>query len=226
MFRQLFRYDVLAQFRQGFYLVYGVITCIYLAVLFGIPADTRRITTAILLLSDTSVLGMFFVGALVLLEKQQAVLQSLFITPMKINDYLWGKVLSLALLTLLFGSFIAFLPGGLLRGWFFSLITLLLTSMIFTLVGLGIAAKVSTLNGYLAGMMLGGVIAALPVAGYFYLNRLFLIFPINAALELMLKPPGEAKMLETIFYIVVLLSWFTAAYFFARRQFRKYRLQC
>ncbi|MBN1465987.1 hypothetical protein JXA02_09510, partial [candidate division KSB1 bacterium] len=98
---QLFRYDVLFQFRHGFYFIYLLVSAIYIIALFNIPTAQRLVVTNLLVFSDTSVLGLTFVGAILLLEKQQRILHSLFVTPLKLSEYLLAKVLSLSLIALL-----------------------------------------------------------------------------------------------------------------------------
>ncbi|MCK5691528.1 MAG: hypothetical protein KAI08_01735, partial [Bacteroidales bacterium] len=77
----LLKKEITLQWRQGFWLVYFVFTAIYVTVLLNLPEKNRMLVSLILILSDTTMLGIIFIGALVLLEKQQAVIQSLFVTP-------------------------------------------------------------------------------------------------------------------------------------------------
>ena len=47
---------------------------------------------SVLLFFDPAVIGIVFVGALVLFEKSENVLQALIVTPMKTDDYLLSKI--------------------------------------------------------------------------------------------------------------------------------------
>ncbi len=73
--------DIQLQWRQGFWLVYFIVSVIYVLVLLNIPAENRMMVSLIMILSDTSMLGVIFIGALILLEKQQKVIHSLFVHP-------------------------------------------------------------------------------------------------------------------------------------------------
>lgn len=86
---KLFKYDISIQLRSGYWTVYGIIGLIYILILVNLPVNIRDDVAIFLIFSDTSVLGLIFVGALVLLEKQQGVLQSLSVTPLKLTDYLF-----------------------------------------------------------------------------------------------------------------------------------------
>ena len=143
------KYDVMFQFRYGFYYAYLFVTVLYILLLRSLPEETRRILATILVFSDTSILGFFFIGGMVLLEKGQKTLESLFVTPLRIWDYLISKIISLTLLALLtsfaimifsFGA--SFNPIPLLIGVTFS-------SAFFTLLGLLASSRIKTLNGYL-----------------------------------------------------------------------------
>jgi fluoroquinolone transport system permease protein len=225
MLLKLTKFDIIAQYRQGFYLVYGIITVIYIFILASVPEEARQVVTAYFIVSDTSILGMVFVGAMVLLEKQQNILQSFFITPLKLSDYLWSKVISLTLIAVLVSSFIGFIPGGMLSNWWLMLIAVLLSSVFFTFLGLGIAARVSTLNGYIAGIVLGGSIAGFPIAGYFFFHDLSLIFPVNAAVELMVVQPDKLGILNGTMCVLSLFIWCFMGYAFAKKQFERKVIQ-
>jgi fluoroquinolone transport system permease protein len=178
--------------------------------------------TAYIILSDTSVLGMVFVGALVLLEKQQNILQSLFITPLKLSTYLWSKALSLTLIAIIASSIIGFVPGGMLGNWVATLSAVILSSLLFTFLGLGISARVNTLNEYIAGIILGGIILGSPIALFFVIPKLSLLFPINAAIDLLITKPELQTAKGVIADTAVLVCWNIIGFFFAKHQFSKH----
>ena len=78
--KELLKKDITLQWRQGFWLIYFVVSAIYILVLLNVPMEKRMMVSLILILTDTTILGVLFVGALVLLEKQQAIIHSLFVT--------------------------------------------------------------------------------------------------------------------------------------------------
>ncbi len=225
MLLKLTKYDILFQLKQGFYTVYAILVAIYLLILFYLPHSVRMDVTAFIILNDTSVMGLTFVGALVLLEKQQNILQSLFITPLKLSTYLWGKTLSLTLIALLTSSLIGFLPGGMIENWVAMLSAVALSSIFFTLIGLGMAARVNTLNEYLAAIMLAGLITVAPVALYFFIPNLSVIFPVNAAIDLLLTSPELQTVKGIIADTAVLICWSIVAFLWAKKQFLKYIIE-
>ena len=67
--RELLRKDILLQWRQGFWLVYFIVSIIYVIILLNIPRENRMMVSLIMILSDTTMLGVIFIGALILLGK-------------------------------------------------------------------------------------------------------------------------------------------------------------
>ncbi len=67
--RSLFLLDMRFQAKYGFYFLYAVLTIIYVIVLLAVPESWRENIAAILIFSDPASMGLFFMGAIVLLEK-------------------------------------------------------------------------------------------------------------------------------------------------------------
>lgn len=57
--------------------------------------------------SDPAAMGLFFMGAIVLLEKSQRVLNSLAVSPVKVSEYILSKVISLGVISSIVAMFIA-----------------------------------------------------------------------------------------------------------------------
>ena len=140
-----------------------------------------------LIFIDTSVLGLIFVGALVLLEKNQGVLHSLSVTPLNLNNYLFAKTLSLTLLSAVVSSLLWIIPLWSFRGYEFILPGVVLSSVVFTLFGLGFAAGADSFNQFLARIFLGSMIFSVMVIPMLLFPKTgwLVIFPANAALDLL-----------------------------------------
>ncbi|MFC7138024.1 hypothetical protein ACFQRB_19300 [Halobaculum litoreum] len=67
----MLRWDGRLQFRYGFYAVYAVVTVLFGLGLSGLPASVRTDTLVMVLFADPGFLGFYFVGALVLFEKNE-----------------------------------------------------------------------------------------------------------------------------------------------------------
>ncbi|MFC2124415.1 hypothetical protein ACFLU5_06355 [Bacteroidota bacterium] len=224
--KQLLKYDITLQWRQGFWLVYFIVSVAFVVILFNIPQTHRLPVTIYILLSDTSILGITFVGALILLEKQQNVLHSLFVTPLSIRNYLISKTTSLTLL-ITFMCLLILLPVN-SPGWHFIpiLCATILSSIIFTLLGLGISSQANTINQYLGRMIGFSIFIPVPVIPFIMFDNFkwLIIFPINAALDIMLNViDGTATALIYI-DLIILIFWTFIAYYFAYNEFKKHVL--
>jgi len=220
----LLKKEITLQWRQGFWLVYFVFTAIYVTVLLSLPEKSRMLVSLILILSDTTMLGVIFIGALVLLEKQQAVIQSLFVTPLEPSKYIWSKTISLSLIAVCM-SMLVYLPV-----WHFTAYTLLLLACIaftagtFVLLGLGLASRVDTINQYFGLMMGASMVLIFPVLPYLLLEQhpVFLFLPYVASLDLMLGARESLPLWRIFLDIILLVAWGYIAYKFALRRVTRY----
>ena len=222
--RMLLKKEIALQWRQGFWLVYFVFSAIYVAVLLNIPEKNRLLVSLLLILSDTTMLGVIFIGALVLLEKQQAVIQSLFVSPLEPSRYIWAKTISLSLIATCM-SILVYLPA-----WTFNaytpllLTTIILTAGTFVLLGLGLAARIETINQYFGLMMGVSMILIIPVLPYLLLDQhpIFLFLPYVASLDLMLGARDPLPLWRILLDISLLLAWGYVAYRYALRRVNRY----
>ena len=225
--RQLSFYDVLFQFRHGFYLVYLLVSVLYIIILFNIPESHRLMVTNALVFSDTSILGLMFVGAILLLEKQQDILHSLFVTPLLLREYLAAKVLSLTLISVTASLLIFVISNGLglMSGLF--LPGVILGSSIFILIGLGIGARVNSLNGYIFGIMVGTIIFTAPLLSYLnvYDGLWLYILPTRATLLLLASTHQPLSSGHVIYAFFNLIAWIILAWPFAVKSFRTFIIE-
>ncbi|KXS49143.1 fluoroquinolone transport system permease protein [Halanaerobium congolense] len=101
------KHDLRFQFRHKFYHVYLIISLIYIALLLNLPGDLRTFIAGIIIFPDPSMLGFTFISAIILLEKENNILESLFVTPLKLDEYIIAKLISLGLISLFSSLFIA-----------------------------------------------------------------------------------------------------------------------
>jgi len=171
-------------------------------------------------------LGFFFIGAIVLLEKGQNILQSLFVTPLRLSEYIIAKVISLSILAMA-SALIIVTPIHLsIINFPVLLFGLWLSVIFFTLFGLIIAARSQNVNDYFAKALGLGLVASLPLAQYLHIfsTPLFYVLPTRATLILLeaaVKPTG---LLHIIYAFICLLVWNSLAAFLAYRYFYRHVL--
>jgi fluoroquinolone transport system permease protein len=182
--------------------------------------------TNALVFSDTSILGLTFVGAILLLEKGQNLLQGLFVTPVRLFEYLTAKVISLALIALLASAAILIIPNGFVPSLGLFLPGVFLTSCIFTLIGLAVGARFQTMNGFLFGTMAGTMIFSAPLIAYFdiYDGVWLYAFPTRATLLLLASTFQDISAGQLVYAFLNLLIWNTLAWLLASWSFRRHIL--
>ena len=222
--KELLKKEITLQWRQGFWLVYFVVSVLYVIVLFNIPMEKRMMVSMIMILSDTTMLGVIFIGALVLLEKQQLVIHSLFVTPLEPSGYISAKTISLTLIAVTM-SILVYLPV-----WQFSaysillLVTVAITAGTFAMLGLGLAANVDTVNAYFGVQMGISILLLLPVVPYLLLDQhpAFLFLPYIASLDLMLGAMEPLPAWRMALDFLFLFLWAYLAFRFSLHRVTKH----
>jgi fluoroquinolone transport system permease protein len=203
------KFDILFQFRHGFYYAYLFVTVIYVLALLNLPVDLRPIITQLLLFTDTTMLGFFFIGAIVLLEKSQNIHESLFVTPLRIIEYFISKLVSLTLISLLSSLVIVLAVHGRIPNFIIFSGGIALTSCFFTLFGFVFATKARNVNDYFGKALGAGLFFSLPILDLLNVihSPLFFVFPTQATILILKTPFTEIAPLNIAYALVWLLVW-------------------
>ncbi|MCI8293146.1 MAG: ABC transporter permease [Hespellia sp.] len=145
--KSLFLLDMRFQARYGFYFLYAVLTIIYVSILFMIPERWQEKTAAILIFSDPASMGLFFMGAIVLLEKNQHTPCVFAVSPVYAVEYMIAKVSSLSAISLVVAAILALIAS--VDHLHIVLFGTLISSIIFTLFGIIVATKIKSLNQFI-----------------------------------------------------------------------------
>lgn len=176
--------DIRFQWKQGFYAIYLIVSFMYLLILSQLPHFILDYALPIIVFSDPSILGLFFIGGMVLLEKEQGVLQMLVVTPLTIKAYILSKVIALTLIAILAGMLITGISAYQPVNYFLLLIGIILTSIFFTLIGFMISTKAKNLNTFFLYMMPWTALFMVPCV-------IYVIYP---HLKVLLLMPSVAGM--------------------------------
>jgi fluoroquinolone transport system permease protein len=200
--------DIRFQFKQGFYLVYMMLTLVYMIILGQLPLEWKRVAVPLTVFSDPSMVGFFFIGAIVMLEKVQGILQYITVTPLRSIEYLLAKVISLTLVALSAGIMITLVTYHGAVNWPALVLSIVLTSSFFVLYGFIAAADCYTMNQYFIKMIPYMLLIVLPcfsVIGFPY-SWLFNIFPSVAGLHLALGAYNGITFLSALGFSGYLLA--------------------
>jgi fluoroquinolone transport system permease protein len=185
---------------------------------------------SVLLFFDPAVIGIVFVGALVLFEKSENVLNALVITPMKTDEYLLSKIISLTILSIISASVFMTLMVIFNQTKFnviYLLLGIILTSIMLILLGFIIVSRVQNVNGYLLGMIIGFLGLTFPplldLFGLFE-NPIFYLWPTQASFILLdgVFRSSSLEIWEIIYGIVYQIIWIVILYFLAKKAFYEY----
>jgi fluoroquinolone transport system permease protein len=212
------------QFRHGFYLVYLVISMSYVAILRIMPDQIAQKAFILLIFSDVSILGLFFIGAIVFLERDQGIMQTLFVTPLSISEYIFGQALSLTILSLLMGFLIAFLRFGHSFNLIPVIAAIISASILSTLTGIAIAVKQRRVTSYFVIATVITLPFFLPVFNYLQITTMPLLqcMPTTSILNLL---ESAFTTFSTTTYITagsVLVAWGIFIAFWTMQRFDRY----
>ena len=190
----------------------------------------QTLVHSVLLFFDPAVIGIVFVGALVLFEKSENVLQALVITPMKTDDYLLSKIISLTFLSIISAS-IFMLLMMIFNQTKFNLIYLflgiLLTSVMLILIGFILVSRVQNVNGYMLGMIIGFLgLSFPPLLHLFKLfeSPIFYLWPTQASFILFdgVFNASNLELWEIAYGIGYQILWIMLLYLLAKKAFYEY----
>ena len=136
--------DVRFQWKYGFYGVYAIFTAVYVLALSVVPESARSTVAAVMIFTDPAAMGLFFMGAILLLEKGQGINFALSVSPVRVWEYCAAKLLSLSFIGILVALILA-LAGGIPT---LCLVGVLLSSILCSACGLIAAEKSKTLNRF------------------------------------------------------------------------------
>lgn len=182
--------DIKFQLKHGFYAVYVVLSIMYVVILNFIPMPAKNVVLPILVYTDPAALGMFFIGGMVLLEKEQGVLSLLYITPLKVYEYIISKVFTLGILSTLAAVGIS-LAVNIHTNYILLVSGTLLSAIFYTLVGFLMASKSKTVNDYIIKIVPAAMLVILPCLTFIQndfvpeiVNKIALFIPAAGGLKL------------------------------------------
>jgi fluoroquinolone transport system permease protein len=223
--RAALRNDARLQWRQGFHGAYLLLTALYILILRQLPDPVARWLTPLVIFSDPAVVGFFFIGGVVLLERADRTLDALFVTPLRVPEYLLSKIGSLGAmaavtsLAIALGAGLPFRPLPLLLG-------IVPTASLAVLAGIALVSRFESMNrfAWVGGLAISlfslPLLAWFGVVGWGWLAPL----PTAASIALIGGAFGEPALgaAAVALWTAWLLAWNLAAWAWARRWFDRY----
>jgi fluoroquinolone transport system permease protein len=212
----LLRGDIRFQYKYGFYFLYLFLTILYVVLIREFPEGWREKAAILMIFSDPAAMGLFFMGAIVLFEKSERVLDSIAVSPVRTYEYMLSKLFSIGIISVLVASAIALFSGAISITWHF-IIGTFLCSCLFSALGLIIAAGSISLNGFIITTIPIEVIINIPAAIWLFGGRpgWLLIHPGVSMMELCTAyAGGKGNVLPAL---LILAFWTLLAVLMANR---------
>ena len=196
----------------------------------AVPDLDRPIFHSLLLFFDPAIIGIMFIGALVLFEKSENVLQALVITPMRVDDYILSKITSLTILSIISATiFIALLKifSNVDFDLIFLILGIILTSVMLILLGFILVSRVNSINEYLLAMVvsfLGLLFPPMLHLSGIYENVIFYLWPTQASFILFtgVFNSNGLEIWEIAYSIIYQIIWIGIFYYLAKKAFYKH----
>lgn len=201
--RGLFLWDMRFQAKYGFYFLYAILTAIYSIALFAVPESWKEKTAAILIFSDPASMGLFFMGAIILLEKNQHTPCAFAVSPVRPIEYIIAKVGSLSAISLVVAAILALVAG--VNDLHIVLLGTTISSTIFTLLAITIATQIISLNQFILWTIPIELVCFAPaILHLFKITPAWLgYYPINVCMEMV---SGHAPSSIGIFIVIALIA--------------------
>jgi fluoroquinolone transport system permease protein len=223
-FRML-RWEVVRQYRHGFYAV-SVVLIPILVVLLRAIGEPGAMAFAMppLLVTLLLITTFYFAAALLLLEKGEGTLSGLAVTPLRTAEYLAARLLSLSLLAIGESLVIVVAVIGTTTIAMAMIPGMVLLCALYVLMGTALITRYDSINEFLLPSVVVVFAVSLPLLRYAGImdTWLFLLHPVQPALVLMSAAVMPAPPWEIIYGLGAGTLWVAGAYIVAQRSFARF----
>lgn len=212
-------HEMRLQWKNGLYAVYILITFLYIFALGYAPKDYKEVVSILLVVTDPTFIGLMFVGALILLEKNQGIPKGIGVSPLGETGYIWGKVCSLLFVSLC--TSVCLLWAGNVNIRVHQIVGIVLSAGVFTLMGIIVGSCVRDINQFLIWSAAICIPLGVPVVIYYLgdFSNWLSIVPTYALLHLMHMKEADISMLIDFGSLGL---WAAGMYYLAKNRVREY----
>lgn len=182
--------------------------------------NTEKFLT-LLIYNDPAIIGMFFVGLSIIMEKNDSVFPALFVTPMSHHTYLISRILALSILGTLCAVGMTIPMLGWQVNWFQFCVGAFTTCIIFSLGGLLVVSYTSEFLNFMLRSIPLLIVLSLPLFNYFEITHSFLfrLTPIQGPLNL-ISSSFTNTHISSIWSYVGIIVWIPLLYLGIYRIFK------
>lgn len=216
--------DLKQQYRYGFFVVAAFTMAVIVFMLSQFDQHASLTFIPLFILFNMMLGTFYFIAGMVLFEKGEGVLQGLVVTPLRVEEYLGSKVLTLTALALVENIVIVTLIFG--TGYNVPLLIAgtILLAFIYLLIGFVVVSRYSSITEYL--MPSAAILAALllPVVDYLKIfeTPIMYLHPMQAPLLLMKAAFVPVEAWQLAYGVIYSLVVIAVAFVLSRRAFNKH----
>lgn len=159
-------HEIKMQWKNGLYILYVLVNLFYILLLGYIPTAFKEMVATVVIISDPTFVGMIFAGGIFLLERNQGIPKAIGISPLGSVGYLLGKIISLVVIALL--TSLCLMKAGDISINVISVLNIIVTSSIFTCIGLMVGTYAKSLNHFICLLVIVSIPLALPLITYIF----------------------------------------------------------
>lgn len=216
--------DLRLQLRNGLFYASGFVALVFVVLLRQFrDVDLRPIWPAIIL-ENLIINAYYLMSGMVLLEKREGTLEVQVVTPLRKEEYLISKVLTLGLLSLVETLVIVILVQGLRFRWLPLVAGLLLMVAFYALYGFVTVSRYDSINEFLMPSAVWTMGFSLPLIYFFDLWRhwIFYLHPLQAPLVLMQAAFVSVAPWQIVYGLAYGALWVGVVFWLSRRAFHRF----
>ncbi len=205
------RWDLIRQVRYNILGIMAAVTILYIGLLYALPLEDPRPLLIFLIFNDPVVLGMIFIGSVVLFEKSDGTLDALVVTPLENWKYLWSKGISLTCIALLASFAMAIWAMGLDFHWPLLFLAVSISSILYIFIGIIVVWHCRSFNEYILRLAIYFIPLSLPLLNFLHITDTYFwyLFPTQATLILLeatFEPQATWKIIYAFVYLLCCLG--------------------
>lgn len=218
------KWQIILLARNNIIIISFVVTAVYALIFYAIKdlGNMDKVLTLIIL-NDPAVIGLFFIGLTIIIEKNQQVLSALFVAPVSHHVYLISRILSLSMICWICGLGMAFSALGTSFNILHFSAGIVGISIMSCLAGLYLVSYSSEFMAFiLKSIPILLFFINIPLLNYFEVTDIWFlrIFPAQGSLDLIINSYTETPIVSQLIYgYFSLLVWIPLLYWLVYRAF-------
>jgi len=216
--------DIQLQYRNGFYYAVIFVIAVAGALLHQVPSEKLAPLMGVILFGNLAVNTFYFVAGLLLLEKDEATLSALAVSPLRAREYLASKLITLSGLSLVESSLILLIGyRQQISVWPYA-IGLFVGSLLYTLFGLLVVVRYRSINEFLMPSVIFTGLLSIPIFPFLLKYHAWpaYIHPMQAPLLLLQAGFTDLPSWNLAYGLLYGSLWTGILYWFCLKAFRKF----